>query len=227
MQASYPNHSALMEQPVIYVFTHDSIFVGEDGPTHEPIEQVAALRIIPNVTNIRPADAYETSAAWRAALENKDGPSVLFLSRQGLPVLEETKALAMDGAAKGAYVLSDADGDPDMILLASGSEVALVLAAQKELAEKGVAARVVSMPSWELFEAQSDGYKASVLPSGVTKRLAVEAGVPFGWHKYVGSDGDVVAIENRFGSSAPYQVLAKEYGFTVENVVERALALMA
>jgi transketolase len=219
--------AAIMEQPVIYVFTHDSIFVGEDGPTHEPIEQVAALRIIPNVTSIRPADANETAAAWRAALENMDGPSVLFLSRQNLTVFEETKALAMEGVSKGAYVLSDVEGEPDMLLLASGSEVSLVMAAQKELATKDVSARVVSMPSWELFEAQNDEYKASVLPASVTRRLAVEAGVPFGWHKYVGGDGDVVAIENRFGSSAPYQILAKEYGFTVDNVVERALALMA
>ena len=215
--------AAIMGQPVIYVFTHDSIFVGEDGPTHEPIEHVAALRIIPHLTTIRPADANETSAAWRAALENTTGPTALILSRQNLPTLEGAK----EGVLKGAYVLSEAaGGKPDLILIASGSEVSIALEAQKTLADKGVAARVVSMPSWELFEKQSAAYKAEVLPLDVKARLAVEAGVPFGWSRYVGDSGDVLAIENRYGSSAPYQTLAVEYGFTAENVVERAMALV-
>jgi transketolase len=219
--------AAIMEQPIIYVFTHDSVFVGEDGPTHQPIEHVAALRVIPHLTVIRPADANESAGAWRAALENKEGPTALILTRQKLPILEEAKDVALDQVRKGAYVLSDvADGEPDVILIASGSEVSLALEAKALLAEKDVAVRVVSMPSWELFERQSAEYQEQVLPSAVKARLAIEAGVPFGWAKYVGNDGDVFAIENRFGTSAPYTDVAEELGFTPDNVAERALAVL-
>jgi transketolase len=209
--------ASLMHLPVIYVFTHDSIFVGEDGPTHEPVEHLASLRIIPGLTVFRPADANETVAAWKATVEHSDGPVALLLSRQKLPVLEQASA---EGVARGGYVLSDTE-NPQVILMASGSEVEVVLAAQKLLAEEGIAARVVSMPSWELFEAQSQEYRDAVLPPEVTARVAVEAAVPLGWERYVGPQGKIIGM-NRFGASAPYKVLAEKFGFTADNVVTAA-----
>ena len=209
--------AALMKLPVIYVFTHDSILVGEDGPTHQPVEQAASLRAMPGLTLLRPADANETVAAWRAILEYREGPVALLLTRQKLPILEEARA---EGVARGGYIIRDAEA-PDLILMATGSEVEVVLEAQACLAEDGIAARVVSMPSWELFEAQPQSYRETVLPPSVTARLAVEAGVPQGWERYVGSQGAIMGLE-RFGASAPYKVLAQEFGFTAEAVAARA-----
>jgi transketolase len=217
--------AALMELPIVYVWTHDSVWIGEDGPTHQPVEQLAALRAIPNLVVIRPADANETVAAWHVALERRDGPTALALTRQKLPVLVETKRAAVETVARGAYVLVDSSGIPDVILIATGSEVALALGARDLLAEKGVAVRVVSMPSWELFDAQPASYQESVLPPQVTARLAVEAGVPMGWSKYVGLTGDVISLDH-FGASAPYKVLAEKWGFTPEVVAKRATELL-
>ena len=217
--------AALMGLRVVYVFTHDSIGVGEDGPTHQPIEQIASLRSIPNLTVIRPADANETVAAWKAALENSAGPTALALTRQGLPTLDRSQFAPAALLAKGAYVLSDAAGTPDVILIASGSEVSLALQAQAELNAKGVAARVVSMPSWELFDKQPQAYQDEVLPPAVTARLALEMGIAQGWQKYAGSQGDVLSIET-FGASAPAKIVMANYGFTVENVVDKAVKLL-
>jgi transketolase len=214
--------AAMMGLHVIYVFTHDSLGVGEDGPTHQPVEQLAALRAIPGLAVIRPADANETVQAWKVALE-RPGPTALVLSRQGLPVLDRDKLAPAEGAAKGAYVLSD-DGDPDLILIATGSEVALALDAMEQLKADGVKTRVVSMASWELFEEQEDSYRGQVLP-GRTKKLAVEAGVAQGWHKYTGDSGSVIGVE-RFGVSAPGKQALAQAGFTVENVVTRAKELL-
>jgi len=218
--------AAIMDLPVIYVFTHDSIGVGEDGPTHEPIEQLAALRVIPHLTVIRPADANETSHAWRYAVAQKHGPVALILTRQNLANLAGTAELAKEHLAKGAYVLSDAtDGKPQAQLLATGSEVSLAIEAQKKLAEEGIQTRVVSMPSWELFEKQSKAYKESVILPQVKARLGIEMAASMGWDRYVGEQGDVLAID-RFGASAPAGTIFKEYGFTVENVVARVKALL-
>ena len=218
--------AALMELGVIYVFTHDSIGVGEDGPTHQPVEQLAALRAIPRLVVIRPCDANETAVAWRFAIESRDGPVALALTRQNLPTLDRTQFAAAGGLRQGAYVLADApDGRPDIILIGTGSEVALVIAAREKLAQLNIQARVVSMPSWELFDAQSQKYRDSVLPRPVRSRLAVEAALPQGWHRYVGDGGDVIGVE-RFGASAPGNVVIERLGFTVEHVVERALALV-
>jgi transketolase len=208
----------MMKLKVIYVFTHDSIGVGEDGPTHEPVEQIASLRAIPHMTVIRPADANETAQAWRVAMTHRDGPVALILTRQVVPILA-----AGGDVSRGAYVLADAAGLPDVILVATGSEVSVALEAREKLAAQNVRARVVSMPSWELFDAQPKEYRDQVLPPQVTARLAIEAGVPMGWHKYA---GDVLAIENRFGASAPFKTLMKEYGFTGDNVAARALKLL-
>ncbi|MFN2289963.1 MAG: transketolase [Anaerolineae bacterium] len=213
--------ASLMCLPVIYVFTHDSIFVGEDGPTHQPVEHVASLRAIPNLTVIRPADAREVAGAWATILEHRDGPVALILSRQKLPILAGSDPAAV---SRGAYVVVDAQA-PALILIATGSEVSLAVEAQTALAAEGIDARVVSMPSWELFEQQPQAYRDEVLPPAISRRLAVEAGVPQGWCRYVGPQGDVVA-QARFGASAPYKVLAQEFGFTVESVVERARALL-
>jgi transketolase len=218
--------AALMKVHVIYVYTHDSIFLGEDGPTHQPVSQLASLRAIPNLTVIRPADANETAEAWRAAVERRGGPVALALTRQALPILEETARKAREGLPRGAYVLADpADGDPEILLIATGSEVALALESAKQLAEKGIRARVVSMPSWELFDEQPREYRESVLPPAIRKRLAVEAAAPFGWHKYVGLEGETHGVE-RFGASAPYKDLAKAFGFTPEVVVERVVRMV-
>ena len=216
--------AALMKIQTIYIFTHDSIFLGEDGPTHQPVEQLMALRAIPNLTVIRPADAIETAEAWRIALEHRHNPTALALTRQNLPILEETAKHAREGVAKGAYILLDAD-DPEVILIATGSEVSITLEAGKTLRDKGVRARVVSMPSWELFDAQPQEYRDRVLPPSIRKRLAVEAGTPLGWHKYVGTEGEIHGID-RFGASAPYKDLAREFGYTPEKVVERVEGLL-
>lgn len=214
--------SALMKLPVVYVLTHDSIGVGEDGPTHQPIEQLASVRSIPGFTVFRPADSKEVAAAWYYAVTSEDRPTALVLTRQNLPLLEGTGKDAL----KGAYILVDSDkATPDMILMATGSEVQLIVEAAKVLKEKGIDARVVSMPSWELFEQQPQEYKDKVLPKTVRARLAVEAAAPFGWHRYVGLDGTVMAMEG-FGASGPGELLFKEFGFTVENIVEKALALV-
>src|ERR1043166_4387938 len=195
--------AALMELGVIYVFTHDSIGVGEDGPTHEPVEQLAALRSIPHLVVIRPGDANETAVAWRVAIENRKQPTALALTRQNVPTLDRTRYAAAEGLRKGAYVLADApNGKPHIILIGTGSEVSLVVAAREKLAEQKFNARIVSMPSWELFNAQSKEYRESVLPTSTRARLAGEAGLPMGWHRYVGDGGDVIGIE-RFGASAP------------------------
>jgi transketolase len=218
--------AALMQVPVIFIFTHDSIGVGEDGPTHQPVEHLAALRAIPGLTVIRPADANETVEAWRIALTHS-GPTCLVLTRQNLPVLDRARMQPGGGVARGAYVLADPQqGRPQIILIATGSEVAVAVGAQKLLAERGVAARVVSMPSWDLFERQPQSYRDSVLPPAVTARVAIEAAVPLGWHKYVGPAGEIVGM-TRFGASAPGPVLFEKFGFTAENVAARAMALLA
>jgi transketolase len=212
--------SALMKLPVVYVLTHDSIGVGEDGPTHQPVEQLAALRATPNTVVFRPADGKETAAGYLAALA-ADGPTVLVLSRQNLPFYESTG----EGAMRGGYILRDAAGEPDVILLASGSEVELVMKACAALEEKGVAVRVVSMPSFELFEAQEEAYREMVLPRKVRARVAVEAGSSFGWAKYVGLDGETVALDH-FGASAPAPALFRAFGFTPEHVAETAMRVI-
>ncbi|MCY7485850.1 transketolase [Paenibacillus alvei] len=218
--------SALMGLPVTYVLTHDSIAVGEDGPTHEPIEQLASVRIIPNVTVIRPADANETSAAWAYTLQNQSNPVVLVLTRQNLPILEGGVTASREGVARGAYVVSDAkDGKPQAQIIATGSEVQLAVRAQQALAEEGIHVRVISMPSWDLFEKQSKEYKDSVLLPDVKARLAIEMASPFGWERYVGDQGDIIGIST-FGASAPGDRVISEYGFTVENVVSRVKALL-
>ena len=218
--------AALMGVHVVHVFTHDSIALGEDGPTHQPVEQLASLRAIPNLTVIRPADANETAVAWKVAAASEKHPVLLALTRQDLPTLDRTRYASADGVRQGAYVLSDAkDGKPSLILIASGSEVALILAAADQLQADGVAVRCVSMPSWELFDAQPQSYRDQVLPPNVSARLAVELGVSQGWDRYVGAQGDVLGID-RFGASAPAGVLLREYGFSVDNVVQRVNALL-
>lgn len=210
--------AAIMKQQVVYVFTHDTIFVGEDGPTHEPIEQAASLRCMPGITVIRPADTAETVAAWVAALENKSGPTALLLSRQNIDPVHDDCRKAV-GLYKGAYVAKDA-ADPDVLLIAAGSEVPMCQQAADALAESGIKARVISMPSFELFEAQDKAYRDSVLPPGIRKRVCVEAGTSFGWHKYAGDEGIVIGMD-RFGASGPYKVLAEKFGFTPENITAK------
>jgi len=218
--------AALMELGVIYVFTHDSIGLGEDGPTHQPVEQLAALRAIPRLIVIRPGDANETSVAWQIAIESRSCPVALVLSRQNVPTLERSQYASADGLRRGAYVLADAPGGrADIILIGTGSELSLVVAARERLAKQNIHARVVSMPSWELFDQQPEEYRATILPKSVPARLAVEAALPLGWHRYVGDNGDVVGIE-RFGASAPGNVVMEKLGFTVDHVVERATALL-
>lgn len=217
--------AALMELPVIYVFTHDSIGLGEDGPTHQPVEHLTALRAIPNLTVFRPADAAETAEGWRVALERTDGPTALVLTRQAVPVLDRTKYAPATGAARGAYVLSDAH-NPQVILIATGSEVQLALAAQQHLAEEGIRARLVSMPSQKIFDSQPEEYRESVLPSAIRARIAVEAGATLGWFRYVGLDGEVVGLD-RFGASAPYQAIFDGLGLTAQAVTEAARRVCA
>ncbi|MDD2582200.1 MAG: transketolase [Desulfuromonadaceae bacterium] len=217
--------AALMGLHVIHVFTHDSIALGEDGPTHQPVEQLAALRAIPHLLVIRPGDANEAAVAWQVALENS-GPVALILSRQNMPTLDRSRYAPASGLKRGAYIVSDvAGGEPDLILIATGSELHLALAAQDELARQHIRASVVSMPCWNLFDQQPQEYRDSVLPPHVTKRLAIEAGSPLGWHRYVGDSGDILGVE-RFGASAPGEIVLREYGFTVENVCQMALSLL-
>lgn len=217
--------AAMMGLRAIYVLTHDSIGVGEDGPTHQPVEHLTALRSIPGLTVIRPADANETAMAWRCAVEQVTGPTALILTRQNLPTLDRQKLAPAAGLARGAYILSEPkDEEPRLILLASGSEVHLVLEAAGRLEQEGMAVRVVSMPSWELFAAQSEEYQQQVLPRYVTARLAVEAGLTDGWHRYVGDQGRVIGIDH-FGASAPAAVLFEKFGFTVDNIVDQALQM--
>ncbi len=219
--------AALMGLHVVHVFTHDSIALGEDGPTHQPVEQLASLRAIPHLTVIRPGDANETAVAWRIAVETRDRPLLLVLTRQDLPTLDRSRYASADGVRRGAYVLSDAtDGKPGLILIASGSEVGLIVAASERLRGEGIAVRCVSMPSWELFDAQPQEYRDSVLPPSVGARLAVEMGVAQGWQRYVGDRGDVLGVD-RFGASAPADILLREYGFSLDNVCARARALLA
>jgi transketolase len=217
---------AIMQTPGIFVLTHDSIFVGEDGPTHQPIEQLASLRAMPNVTVIRPADGYETIEAWRYAMTHKGGPVCLVLSRQPLPLLEGTRRGAKEGVARGAYVVSEAiDGSPSAILLATGSEVALAMEAQEKLAADGITVRIISMPSWELFERQPQEYRDKVLPPEIKVRLAVEMASPFGWERYVGERGGVIGID-RFGASGKGAKVANAHGFSVKKVAEALKALL-
>jgi transketolase len=210
--------AALMEQRVIFVFTHDSIFLGEDGPTHQPVEHLAALQTIPNLVVIRPADANETAVAWQIALERKHGPTALIFSRQAVPTFDRTVMASAENVRRGGYTLIDSTSTPDIILIATGSEVALAVSAREELTLQGIKTRVVSLPSWKLFDAQPRDYRESVLLPGVKARLSIEAGVAQGWHKYVGDQGKIMSIE-RFGASAPAKVLAEKFGFTVEAVV--------
>lgn len=218
--------ASIMKIRPIIVYTHDSIGLGEDGTTHQPIEQLIGLRTVPNMTVIRPADANETAQAWRVAIKHKDGPVCLVLTRQGIPIIDQKKYASAKNLEKGAYVLSDCDGEPDIILIATGSEVHLIMQAQEVLKKENINARVVSMPSWNLFDEQSSAYREKVFPKKIRKRLAVEAGSPVGWMKYTTDDGDVIGIE-KFGESAPAEEIFKEYGFTVENVVKRARILLS
>lgn len=218
--------AALMHQHVIYVYTHDSIGLGEDGPTHQPIEQLSGLRSVPNMTVIRPADASETAEAWRVALKHRTGPVALVLTRQKLEFLDRSVYAPASGLAKGAYVLSEsANGAPQVVLIATGSEVAITLKAQKTLGEQGIRARVVSMPSMEFFAQQDASYRESVLPKGV-KRVAIEAGATMSWHQWVGEDGAIIGLDH-FGASAPYQVLYEKFGLTADHVVQAAKSVLA
>jgi len=217
--------ASLMKLPVIYIFTHDSVAVGEDGPTHQPVEHLAGLRAIPGLTVIRPADATETIEAWRLSAQTTDSPVALILSRQKLPVIDRTIYSSADKLVNGAYILSDSDGKPDIILIATGSEVDITLKAGKILEEKGISVRVVSMPSWELFENTSQEYKDKVLLPDVNVRIAVEAGISMGWERYTGSNGVVIGI-NEFGASAPGNIVMEKFGFTSENIVQKAMELL-
>lgn len=217
--------AAIMNIRPIFIYTHDSIGLGEDGTTHQPVEQLIGLRSVPNLTVIRPADANETVQAWVATLEHKNGPVALILTRQEVPEIDQEKYAPATGVQQGAYILSDSDGEPQIILMGTGSEVHLLLEAQEKLKAESINARVVSFPSWELFDNQSEEYKQKIFPKNVRKRLAVEAGSPIGWCKYVTDEGDVIGI-SKFGESAPGKQVMKEYGFSVENVVARAKALL-
>ena len=219
--------AAMMRLKVMYIFTHDSIGVGEDGPTHQPIEQIASLRAIPNLTIIRPADAAETAVAWKAFINQKDGPVALILTRQKLPILDRDKFPSAENLMKGAYVLADPPGgDPEIILLATGSEVHPTIKAYEKLTAEGLAVRLVNMPSWELFEKQTNTYKDHVLPPSISARLAVEAASPQGWHRYVGFNGQVIGMTS-FGASAPGSTLFEKFGFTADNIVTKAKSLLS
>ena len=217
--------AALMGLRVVYVFTHDSIGLGEDGPTHQAVEQLLSLRGVPNMVVLRPAEATETAMAWRAAIERRTGPTVLVFTRQGLPVLDRSVYPAADNVLRGAYVLWESSENPAVILIGTGSEVSIALDAGKALAEQGIAARVVSMPSWELFDAQPREYRDSVLPPGIAARVSVEAGRTLGWERYVGTNGVSIGVDT-FGASAPYQRIYREYGLTAERVAEAAASLV-
>lgn len=216
--------AALMRVPALYIFTHDSIGLGEDGPTHQPVEHLAALRAIPDLLVMRPGDANETAAAYRTILPIHDRPVALILTRQNLPTLDREKYASADGVARGAYVLADSD-NPQVILMATGSEVSLCVEAYEQLKAEGIAARVVSMPCWELFEDQDQAYRDSVLPPQVTARVAVETAVQQGWDRYLGPGGRFIGMHS-FGASAPVKDVMKRFGFTVENVVAQAKAAL-
>ena len=218
--------AALMDLPAIFIYTHDSIGLGEDGPTHQPIEQMMSLRAIPRLITFRPGDANEVAEAWRYIMRLKHEPALLALTRQAIPTIDRTKYAPATGVAKGAYVLADSGGTPEVILIGTGSELQLCVAAHEKLTSEGVKARVVSMPSWELFEKQSDDYRAQVLPPAVKARVAVEAGTTLGWSKYVGDLGEVVGRDD-FGASAPIKELMTHFGFTVDNVIDKARVAMA
>jgi transketolase len=212
--------AALSKYPSIFVFTHDSIGLGEDGPTHQPVEHIAALRAMPNLLVFRPADANETAQAWKYALEHRDSPAALLLTRQGLPVLDQSKYGSAANVSKGAYVLVAAD-QPDLLLLATGSEVSVALCAAEGLAKEGITAQVVSMPCWELFEKQSQEYKDSVIPPVVKARIGIEAGVDQGWYKYLGDNGVFVGLST-YGASAPAKICFEKFGITADNVIKAA-----
>ena len=219
--------TAMMGMPVIHIWTHDSISMGEDGPTHQPIEQLASFRAMPGMVTLRPADANEVVEAWRVAMLLNDRPTSLILSRQALPTLDRGRYASASGVARGAYVLADAaDGQPDVLLLATGSEVALCVAAYEQLTRDGVRVRVVSMPSWELFEGQSEAYRDSVLPPAVVARVSVEAASPLGWERYVGRRGTIIAMRS-YGLSAPGKVVEAHFGFDAAHVVAAAEAQLA
>ena len=217
--------AAIMKIRPIFIYTHDSIGLGEDGTTHQPVEQLISLRSIPNLVVIRPADANETAQAWRVAIEHSGGPVALVLTRQNIPVLDQQKYTSAAELEKGAYILSDAENEPDIILIGTGSEVSLLMQTQEKLKEESISARVISMPSWELFEKQDESYKEKVFPKTMKKRLAVEAGSTLGWHKYVTDEGDIIGMTT-FGESAPAEELYKLFGFTVDNVIKKAKALI-
>jgi transketolase len=215
--------AALMEVPSIFVWTHDSVGLGEDGPTHQPIEQLMSLRAMPNFTLFRPGDANETVYAWRAALENRSGPTGLVLTRQKIPVLDRARYAPAEGTLRGAYTVLDAPGEnPQVIIIGTGSELQLAIGAAEQLQSQGIGARAVSMPCWELFEAQPPEYRDAVLPPSVRSRVSVEAGATFGWCRYVGDQGLAVGID-RFGASAPGETNMEQFGFTIDNVVQHAL----
>jgi transketolase len=218
--------AALGQLPAIFIYTHDSIGVGEDGPTHEPVEQLAGLRAMPNLLVLRPGDANEVTECWKIIAEQQHTPVALVLTRQNLPTLDRTKYAAATGTAKGGYVLADSQGKPDVILLATGSEVSLCVDAYEKLKSEGIKARVVSMPCWEIFDNQDQAYKDSVLPADVTARVSVEMAATFGWERYTGSKGRNIGMK-RFGASAPLKDLLKYFGFTVDKVVEEARAAIA
>jgi transketolase len=218
--------AAMMKLRAVYVFTHDSIGLGEDGPTHQPIEHLAALRSIPNLTVIRPADANEVAVSWLVALERNSGPTALSLTRQAVPTLDRKRFASEAGLRKGAYVLEDlGEGEPQVILMASGSEVSLIVEAAEKLASEGIAVRLVSFPSWELFSMQDEAYRSSVLPAEIRARVAVEAGVLQGWERWVGADGAVIGLDH-FGASAPYKELYRQFGITVENILVQAYRVL-
>jgi transketolase len=219
--------SALMEIPAIWIYTHDSIGLGEDGPTHQPIEQLASLRAVPGLTTIRPADANEVVEAWKVIMKLHHEPAALILTRQAVPTLDRAKYASAEGVARGAYILADADdGKPQVILMATGSEVSLCVDAYEKLKQEGIRARVVSMPSWDLFEHQDQAYRERVLPAAITARVAVEQASTFGWAQYVGSEGRIIGMHT-FGASAPLKDVQKKFGFTPDAVIQAARELVS
>jgi transketolase len=217
---------ALMRLHIIYIFTHDSVALGEDGPTHQPVEHLASLRAMPNLTVIRPADANETAEAWRVAMEHREGPVALILTRQNVPVIDRSRFNPANGLRNGAYILADSPARPEIILIATGSEVHLAIEVYEKLRNEGIGVRVVSMPSWELFERQPQEYRNKILPPQITARISIEAGATLGWHKYVALEGGIFGIDH-YGASAPGKTVLKEFGFTSENVLKRVRALLA
>ncbi|MFC1964306.1 transketolase C-terminal domain-containing protein, partial [Chloroflexota bacterium] len=209
---------------VIYLFSHDSVGLGEDGPTHQPIEQLAGLRAVPGLVTIRPADATETAEAWRVALQRRDGPTVLIFSRQNLPILDRTQLAPASGLQRGGYVLWEASSSPDVVVIGTGSEVHIALEAGQMLRKKGITTRVVSLPSWELFESQPEGYRNEVLPPEIKTRIVIEAASPFGWERYAGTEGKIIGLSH-FGASAPGKIIYEKFGLTPAHVVAEAMKL--